>query len=147
MTPFARSLGRLLADYKVELAPPLLETQVSKALATIGPVPDQLIELYHVTNGFSQNHFRVFPIESGNDIRNTWDSIQRANDPQHTKYLGANQELLEQYLVFADIGFGTCAAIKRRGGSIWYEEKGELHETNLNLLDFISTCFREGLFF
>lgn len=85
----------------------------------------------------------MLPIYDDADVRRTWDSVQRANDPRLTSFLAQDAELLRRFLVFAGLNAGGCAVIDRADGSLWYEEQDELHQTSLTLPTFIETCLRE----
>lgn len=142
MSTFKDKLEKLLADYGVKKIRPISKPGVSTALGELGSVPNELKELYQITNGLSYGWFRVFPIEDKSNIKRTWDSIQKANNPQTSKYLDGNDELLGRFLAFCEIGGGNVAVIDRNDFSIWFEED-ELHQTDLSLYEFIETTFRE----
>jgi hypothetical protein len=140
---FIKSLEAVLSRYGVPKLSPLPTNQVKTVLGDCGPVPTELVELYSITNGLTCEWFRILPMESKSQIRRTWDSLERANDPSRSRYLNADRELLRKFLVVADIGFGECAAIRRNDFSIWYQEGEELLHTRMSLLDFIERCLKE----
>jgi hypothetical protein len=99
--------------------------------------------MYVAFNSVRLNWFAVLPIFNPDDVKNTWDSLERANS-ERSAYLEADPGLLERFLVFADIGDGACAAMERATGVIWYEEGDELVETPLSLPEFIETGLKEA---
>jgi len=126
------------------VAPPVKEELLRKAFEKLGTFPRELIELFHYCNGIELNWFKIFPIENKYNIKDTWDGILRANNRETTRLLNRDEGLLSQFLIFAILDGGRCAVIKNSDNSIWYEENNELHETDLNLPDFIETCLRES---
>jgi hypothetical protein len=123
---------------------PVKTELLRETVSELGLFPAELLELYGYCNGLSLNWFRIFPIEDKTHIKKTWDGIKRANDPKKSSYLGKDQGLFQRFLIFANLGGGTCAVIDRADESIWYEENGELHQTDFSILDFIDTCLREA---
>ena len=61
------------------------------------------------------------PIEDPSDMKHTWDSIQKANDPDRSKF-EVDQEFLSRFVIFAEIGASECAVFDKTDGSIWFEE-------------------------
>ena len=51
---------------------------------------------------------------------------------------------MKRFVVFAEIGTGTCAVYDKRDGTIWYEEDGQLNQTDLSFEEFIETCVIEA---
>ena len=109
----------------------------------IGELPGDLKELLRITNGVSAHSFKLFPVLDRNDVRSTWESLQRVNDPTTTSYLANDADLLRRFLVFSDIGGGDCAVIDRKDQSIWYEEDGDLHQTDLDVVSFVEASLKE----
>jgi hypothetical protein len=112
---------------------------------SVGEVPEALVELLRFSNGLEYRSFHLFPALDKADPKRTWDSIQRANEPNRTSALGGNPSLLARFLVFADIG-GAFAAIDRRDGTVWFEEpsQGELSQTDLSFREFVETMLRNA---
>lgn len=123
--------------------PPVSDALLNEARARVSDFPAELEELYKVTNGLTAGPFKILPIEDRTDLKRTWDSLQRANKPDATRFLSRSQQLLDQFIVFADIGLGRAAAYDRREGSIWYEEEGQLRQTDLALDDFVEASLRD----
>lgn len=109
----------------------------------LGNFPEPLREFYQSFNGLTSGWFALLAVENPDDIKHTWDGIQRANDPLKTKYLDGDTALLQRFLVFAHLDALQCAAYDRSDGSIWYEQESELVQTDLSLEQFIETCLRE----
>ena len=113
-----------------------------KAFSTLY-MPETLRQFYSITNGITHEWFRIPPISDPKRINKTWNSIQRLNDPNTSKYLSGETEFLIRFLVFAELGGPDYGVFDRNDGSIWYSESGSIHETDLDLLEFISTGLRE----
>jgi hypothetical protein len=109
----------------------------------ISDLPSDFLSFYRVTNGLRSEWFNMLPLHSPSDLKNTWNSLNRANNPSTTRFFGADDELMKRFFIFAEIGGGYCASIDRNDGSIWYEDEEGIHQTDLNLKEFIETTLRE----
>ncbi|MDJ0609255.1 MAG: hypothetical protein QNJ67_09785 [Kiloniellales bacterium] len=136
------TITRLKATFGCHTGTPLPVSQVRSAVAQLGLGPE-FEELYSVANGLGLDWFVVLPIYDPSNPKTTWDSLQRANDQDHSKHQIAEMGFLDRFTIFAEIGGGAFAACERSDGSIWYEEDGELHQTDLSLWTFIETCLWE----
>lgn len=143
MTEWVQKIDSWRRIVPIKTFPPASELSREKARRQVVGLPAALEELYAVTNGLSAGSFKILPLEDTADIKRTWDSVQRANDAQSTKFLARSPELLKRFVVFADIGVGQAAVFDRTDGSIWYEESGELRQTDLSLEAFVESVLRE----
>jgi|SRR5919106_1487576 hypothetical protein len=136
-------LPRVSAD--VVFLPPASAEVIADAEGAVGQLPDDLKKVLARTNGLSARSFRLLSAFDPRQPKKTWESLQRANDPEKTEALGADRELLRRFLVFADIGNGV-AVWDRTRGSIWFEEKGDdkLRETDLSVREFIETMVKNA---
>jgi hypothetical protein len=138
---------RTLADwsqrYGCKIRKPVQPEILDALQEKIGLFPDGLASFYILCNGLSLSCFNVLPIEDPNNIKHTWAGIERANSSETTPFLEGDPSLLAQFVVFAELDAGKCAAISRQDGSIWYEEADGLNQTSLDLGGFIETCLRE----
>jgi len=128
----------------LELMPPAPVTTIDSAAAALGGIPDDLGELYRATNGLSLGWFAIFSVYVESRPKQTWNSISRANQPEHVP--GAAGEwpgLLSDFLIFASFAGPGFAAFDRKHWRIWYFQDDELHETDLDLAGFIRTVARE----
>ncbi|UUZ48783.1 SMI1/KNR4 family protein [Massilia sp. B-10] len=105
-------------------------------------IPKELLELYEVTNGLEYEWFKVLPIHDEKNVKRTWDSLEKANRSDSSRF-NVDDGFLGTYLVFAEIGAGACAAFDRRDGTIWYEDEDELHQTDLDLAGFLEASLKE----
>jgi hypothetical protein len=94
------------------------------------------------TNGMSHERFKILPLFDKNDPKFTWDSLERANDIATTKF-GVDKELLEDFVVFAELEGLTCAMMSKKDGKIWYEDSEGFNSTSLTLEDFITNASKE----
>lgn len=138
-----QTIERWKSTYGARTRHGVLDEQLTEAERAIGTLPSTLRELLRITNGLSLNSFKLFPVFDTTDAKNTWESLQRMNDPVATRYLGKDPTLLKRFLIFSDIGGGDCAVIDRSDGSIWYEDKGELNQTDFDVVGFIEASLRE----
>ncbi len=136
------NITRLKATYSFKSGRPLPVPRVKTVLANLGLGSD-FEEFYSVVNGLFLEWFTVLPIYDPSSPKTTWDSLQRANDPEHSKYQIDDAEFLHRFTIFAEMGAGAFAACEKSTGTIWYEEDGDLHQTDLCLSGFIETCLRE----
>jgi hypothetical protein len=108
-----------------------------------GPLPKELKKLLMVTNGLSLGWFRVLPIKDDQELKGTWDDLERANNINTSRFLSRDPNLLDRFFVFAEIGGTRSAAFDKKDGTIWYEEDNEMVQTDLNLEDFIQLSLKE----
>jgi len=106
-------------------------------------IPNSLHPFYDVTNGITYEWFRIAPIYDTAQRKRTWDSIERLNDPVTSKYLKGEHDFLKKFFIFAELSGPDYAAINRKDDTIWYTQYDSLHETDLDLLNFIKTCLQE----
>jgi len=142
MSAIETQIARLMNHHGVKRLTPLALGRIREVSDRLGPVPNDLVEFFSLTNGLVHEWFRVLPLEDATNPKRTWDSIERANDPSTTRFLDGDRDLLERFLVFAEIGGGNCAMIDRTDMSIWYEED-DLHQTDMTLVEFLEVEFRE----
>ena len=142
MSNLSSKFGALLETYNVRVQTPVPVDEVERQLAQLNANFPDLREFYAFTNGLDKDWFRVFPLEDKSNLKKTWDSLGRANDPAKTRYLREHAELLDSFLVFAEISGGNCALLDRNDKSIWYQDQG-LHQTDMSLIDFLQAEFLE----
>jgi hypothetical protein len=143
MNDWNQQLSKWRASTPLETFAPANLLSIEEARITLEKLPRELEELYRITNGLTAGWFKLLPVEDPADIKRTWDGLRRANDPKSTRFLGRSSDLLDRFIVFADVGAGRAAAFDRDDGSIWYEEEGQLRQTNLSLAEFIDATLRE----
>ena len=101
-----------------------------------------LKDLYAITNGLTYEWFDLLPIENLKDIKNTWNSLQRANNITKTNFFERDEGLLNQFYIIASIGGGNCACINKNDSTIWFEDDEGIHQTDMSLIEFIETCLK-----
>lgn len=106
-------------------------------------LPSDFVSLYGAANGLRSDWFNILPIHSPDDVKNTWDSLNRANDPSTTRFFGGDDDLMKRFFIFAEIGGGCCASCDRNDGTIWYEDDEGIHQAEFDLKEFIGTTLRE----
>lgn len=143
MKKFYRDVIKWKKLYECELEIPASSTLIEQLKKNLGNLPRDLEDFYSVTNGLKCGWFEILPIENPERIKQTWDGISRANNVKTTKFLNASPDLLKQFLIFADIGALKCAAFNKKDFTIWYEDEGQLNQTDLNLKSFIDIVLLE----
>jgi len=128
------------------LLPPAETSVLDKAQSAVGSLPGPLRELLTVSNGLICRSFRVYSAFDDTSPRKTWESLQRANDPEKSDAFGGDAGLHERFLVFADIGNGY-AMMDRSDSSIWFVEGDdeEVRQTDLTLREFIETIIEHSI--
>ena len=134
-------INDLQSKYGFKKIKPLSRDVIEALVSKLG-LNAAFLELYLITNGLSHEWFRILPIEDPSNIKSTWDSIQKANEADKSKF-ELDEEFLSRFVAFAEIGVGECAVFDKTDGSIWFEENEELQKTDMDLTDFIETCLKE----
>jgi hypothetical protein len=142
-TLWSDKLAEWVERYGCKTFPPVDISVLGEVEAMVGPLPTDLRNLYQLTNGVSVEGLRVLPVETPSDIKRTWDGLRRANDLAKTQFLGRDPNLLGRFLIFAVLRGNACAALDRGDSSIWYEEGGELHQTDFDLAGFLDAALKE----
>ncbi len=138
-----KTIESLVSEYSCKVFLPANEKDVIAAETAIGSFPKVLKNLYAITNGIEADTFRILPVFDANSIKFTWDSINRANNANNTKF-SLNQELLNKFIIFAEIGALHCAFIDKNDEKIWFEDDEGYHQTDLQLEEFITLCLKES---
>lgn len=130
----------------LEMGPPASPAALGALAQSVRGVPAELEALLKLSNGLVCRSFELFPAFDSANPKKTWNSIQRANDASVTDALGGSEDLLDRFLVFADIGDGF-AVFDRGDGSIWFEEgeAQELVQTDMELAEFIEEMVRNAV--
>ena len=128
-------LDALKGEFDFTSADALPAEVVERILAELGLGSD-FTEFYKNMNGLNYGWFKILPISNPDDIKRTWDSLEKANNANSSKFT-VEEPFLDRFVVFAEIGAGKFAAYDKSDGSIWFESEQELHQTNLGLGKFI----------
>lgn len=120
---------------------PIAQDIATRVLNELNVQNREISELYSVCNGLSLKWLTILPISDGTATAFT--SIQLANQTESSPYLSGSAELLDRFLIFADIGNGACAAIDRIDSSIWYQDGEDFRHAPITILEFLRTCVRD----
>lgn len=131
----------LKSRYRVDLLPPTDPESIENVIKNL-ELGDEFKDLYNATNGLTLDWFRVLPIRDESNIKRTWDSLEKANNSETSKF-ELTEEFLKRFVAFAEVGFKECALYDKSDGSIWYEEGNEFHKTDLSLEEFVELCLKE----
>ena len=129
----------------VEFLPPATAAVLADAERVLGELPTELTDLLSRSNGVVCRSFRIYSAFDRDQPKKTWESLQRANDIEKTRALGGDRDLLDRFLVFADIG-GGFAVWDRTDHSIWFEEldNDDLRQTDLSFQAFVESMVRDA---
>ena len=134
-------ISKLEKTFEFKTVNPVSKDFIEAVIKTLG-LSQEFVRFFVVTNGLSYEWFRILTIEDSKNIKHTWDSIQKANNVEKSKF-DVDEEFLDRFVIFAEIGGGACAVFDKSDGSIWYEENGNLNRTDLSLAKFIETSLLE----
>jgi len=98
----------------IRIFPPASLELIENASALIGDFPDYLKQFFMETNGIVADPLTILPIEDSTDkrsLKRTWDSIQKANDLNKTKFLSSSLHLLKDFIIFSNLGMGYAGLI------------------------------------
>ena len=88
-----------------------------------------------ITNGITHEWFRIPPISDPDCIKETWNSIQRINDPGTSKYLADETRSWQRFLVFAELSGPDYSVFDRERSTIWYSEGDEKKAVPIKNID------------
>jgi hypothetical protein len=117
---------------------------ISKYEDSYGMIPNDLKQLYSITNGIEGDNFRILPLYDESNSKKTWDNLERANNPLTSKF-SLDSKLLDRFLIFGEIGGNHCAMFDKSDYSIWFEDDNGYHRTDLNLEEFIEGLVKESI--
>lgn len=128
----------------LQILPGASEAVLLEAERAVGPLPPPLRGLLGVSNGLVCGGIRVYSAYDDRLPKKTWESLQRANTPGKTEALGGSAELLQRFLVFADVG-NCYLAMDRTDGSIWFQEvrSDSVEGTTLTLFEVLAAAFAD----
>lgn len=138
-----KTLEVLAKKFKGRMFSPANEEDIISAEAAVGSLPNILKDFYKITNGFEFDSFRVLPVFDNKSIKSTWDSINRANSADDTKF-SLNKELLNRFVIFAEIGALHCAFMDKNDETIWFEDDEDYNQTDLHLEEFITLALKDS---
>lgn len=134
-------ITKLKKEFDATTLPPALFNEVEKVICEL-TLNSEFQEFYSVANGIGKGWFKILPIYDVRNTKETWDSIQRANNHQTSRF-AVDRDFLHEFVVFADIGGRGCAVYCKRDETIWYQEGDELNQTDLSLKDFVVASLKE----
>ena len=137
-----KEILELATRYRFDLEPAASADMIDQAKDAL-QLPQVICDFYAVCNGLQHGWFRVPPLFNPDRVKLTWDSIQRANDPQKSKYLRGQNDFLKDFLVCATLSGADYAVLKRADNTIWFSMGNELNQTDLTFIELIATCLRE----
>jgi hypothetical protein len=105
---------------------------------------EDFYDFYKFCNGIIWDGGKILPIFNTDKPKETWDSLQRANDYKLNKYI-ADQKFLESYYILGDSIGGSFFAIEKNIKTLWFEEDGQLHETDAEIQDFLELMIQDSL--
>lgn len=135
-------LLELLKKSGCKLLDPVNSKKMDEFEMLFGNVPDDLKKFYSISNGLELNSWRILPIYDEQNIKRTWDSIERANNIKDTKF-AVDESMLKNFVIFSEIRGGKCVLYSKETKAIWFETEDEYVETDLTLWEFIENMLLE----
>ena len=134
-------LGRQFPD--VELLPPASDEIITNAEQLLGQLPAELVHFLACSNGLVVRSFRLFSALDAQNLKKTWESLQRANTGPSAVF--KDPSFAKRFLVFGDIGNGF-AMIDRHDETIWFTEVEdyEIRQTDFSFREFIETMVKNA---
>ncbi len=127
-------LEKLSNKYGIQLIPPAPADLREEAFSAL-EMPEPLRQFYNITNGITHEWFRIPPISDPDCIKETWNSIQRINDPGTSKYLADETRSWQRFLVFAELSGPDYSVFDRERSTIWYSEGDEKKAVPIKNID------------
>ena len=134
----------LSKKYGIRISPPVNEEVLEHLNASIGELPKDLNNLYKLTNGLEGETFKILSILNPKDPSNTWDSIERANQLDSSRF-SINPEILNRFIIFSEIGSNYAGLIEKETHKIWFEDEEGWHETDLSITEFIEALIKDEI--
>lgn len=136
-------------DFDCEVLPALPAQLVRQKLDFFRKIPPEFHTFYTACNGLNCEAFVVFPFHDNANLKRTWSSLERVNDPQKSEFFRVSAEpdrsaLFDRFFIFARIGYEECAALERDSGKIWYQSGSDFSQLNTSLQEFIELSLREA---
>lgn len=129
---------KLIESLNGKTFPPQTISTIEKAKNKLN-FSENIKDFFMQTNGMYYGEFRILPLFDANNPKTTWDNIERANDIKTTKFR-VDEEILKDFVIFAELAGLTCAMVSKSDGKIWYEDSEGFHSTKLSLEDFIAAA-------
>lgn len=102
----------------------------------VAKFPTELKKIYEFTNGFFSPMFDLLPIFDKNNVKRTWDSINRANSEKNT--FNFSREWLNKFCIFGRFDGKFAAAFDKEEYKFWIEfPDGNMHRQSGTLRDFL----------
>ena len=117
-------------------------TEIKEAEESVGQISSELSNLLRISNGLKFEWFTLYPVYIDTEKKQTWDSLQRANDPTTSKFTD-DSEFLEKFLIVSELSGNNFAVICKADNTIWFTDEGELSQTDLDIWEFLKVITRE----
>ena len=129
-------------ELRVELFAPVDSSKLTEFEKIYGKMPSPLKELYLETNGICSDKLVILPFFDNSDTKRTWDSIERANNFEKSRF-SVESDILRDFLIFGDIGAGYGLMIHKATEKLWYEDIDGWYEIDIPLYDCILNLLLE----
>lgn len=93
-------------------------------------LPKDLIMFYEETNGILGESFKILPFYDQKYPKKTWDSIERANNLETTKFL-INSKVLKDFIIIGNLTGLSALMVSKKDQSLWFEEKDEFSKLKI----------------
>ncbi len=139
-----KNLLKLKRKYGLHFFEPAPQEKIIEFEKKHGKLPEDLKRFYKVTNGFEYENFTIFPLLNKDNLKRTWDSLEKANAPKSTKFKIPAEDFLSKFLIFGSLEGMDMMLYDKEDSSLWYEDQEGYHKTNLTLIKFIEGMISEN---
>jgi hypothetical protein len=135
------SLENVLINPKIKTLVPLINlSKEGKEILSL--LPDDLISFYGKTNGILGESFKILPFYDPQDPKKTWDSIERANNLEATKFL-IDSELLKDFIIIGTLTGLHVLMISKKDHSLWVEDSEEFSKLKIDFYSLLDKLIDE----
>lgn len=124
------------------ISAPVNEAVITNSELKVGEIPTVLKEFYKISNGIEAESFRILPLYDSLAPKKTWDSIERANNPQTSKF-SLDRNLLSKFFIFCELQANHCVFMDKEDNSIWYEDDKGYHKTDFLFDELLKALIKE----
>jgi hypothetical protein len=129
------SLKEYSLTEEISFIHPASEDLINSFEQSVSIFPPELKEIYSFTNGFFTPTLDLLPIFDKNNMKKTWDSINRANSEKTS--FDFSSKWFDHLCIFARFSGAFALAFDKNDFSWWIEYPDGMHQKKSNLRDFL----------
>lgn len=97
----------------------------------LASLPEDIGTFYSKTNGILGESFKILPFYDRAYPKKTWDSIERANNLEATKFL-ISPEILKDFIIIGNLTGLSSLMVSKKDQSLWFEDKDEFNKLKID---------------